>query len=195
MSSRENILAAIARNKPAPTPVPEIRLKGTQEPDLLKSFSTTAISIGSKVFFVDEYNSIERILLQHFGKDTRKITTIKELATLSDGTNLLDPVPHNFADAGLAILRSTLAVAENSALWLPEESLSQRVVPFITQHLAIIIHKEDIVPTMHEAYEQIGLAGYGYGVFIAGPSKTADIEQSLVLGAHGPRSLWVFIIE
>jgi L-lactate dehydrogenase complex protein LldG len=47
---------------------------------------------------------------------------------------------------------------------------------------------------MHEAYDKIGNVDYGFGVFIAGPSKTADIEQSLVLGAHGPKSMTVFFI-
>jgi L-lactate dehydrogenase complex protein LldG len=47
---------------------------------------------------------------------------------------------------------------------------------------------------MHEAYSKIGEQQYGFGVFIAGPSKTADIEQSLVLGAHGPRSMTVFLL-
>jgi L-lactate dehydrogenase complex protein LldG len=47
---------------------------------------------------------------------------------------------------------------------------------------------------MHQAYEQISSADYGFGVFLAGPSKTADIEQSLVLGAHGARGLVVFLV-
>lgn len=52
---------------------------------------------------------------------------------------------------------------------------------------------------MHQAYER--LAGLGtnertnYGTFIAGPSKTADIEQSLVISAQGPRSLDVLIVK
>jgi L-lactate dehydrogenase complex protein LldG len=194
MSSREKILAAIAYNKPALTPVSGIKLQGIQEADLLEKFTATAIGIGSKVFKVDDFNSIEKILLQHFKKPVRMISNVKELAHLSDGTNLERSSPHSFADVDLTILSSSLAVAENSALWLTEDCLGQRVVPFITQHLALIIRKESIVPTMHEAYEQIGLKEYGYGVFIAGPSKTADIEQSLVLGAHGPRSLWIFVM-
>jgi L-lactate dehydrogenase complex protein LldG len=58
-----------------------------------------------------------------------------------------------------------------------------------------------MVADMHEAYTQIakleetGAGEYGFGTFIAGPSKTADIEQSLVLGAHGPRSLIVFLLD
>jgi L-lactate dehydrogenase complex protein LldG len=51
------------------------------------------------------------------------------------------------------------------------------------------------VPTMHEAYARIGSADYGFGAFIAGPSKTADIEQSLVLGAHGSKTMVVFLMK
>jgi L-lactate dehydrogenase complex protein LldG len=57
-----------------------------------------------------------------------------------------------------------------------------------------VISKDALVPTMAQAYAQIGNADYSYGAFISGPSKTADIEQSLVIGAHGPRSLSVFIL-
>ena len=73
--------------------------------------------------------------------------------------------------------------------------MHQRVLPFITQHLAIIINAENVVPTMHEAYDQISKTSYGFGTFIAGPSKTADIEQSLVIGAHGPRSMTAFVMN
>ncbi len=47
---------------------------------------------------------------------------------------------------------------------------------------------------MHEAMLEIENFNEGYGVFISGPSKTADIEQSLVIGAQGPLSLTVFLI-
>ncbi len=70
-----------------------------------------------------------------------------------------------------------------------------RVLPFIAQSLVTIIHKSSIVATMHDAYHNIGDKEYDFATFIAGPSKTADIEQSLVLGAHGPKTMTIFIIN
>ncbi len=68
-------------------------------------------------------------------------------------------------------------------------------LPFICQHLILVIDDENFVANMHEAYQKIDTNKSGYGTFIAGPSKTADIEQALVIGAHGPRSLKVFIVQ
>jgi len=82
-------------------------------------------------------------------------------------------------------------VAENGAIWLTEEALPHRVAPFICQHL--VIHVQKIVPHMHAAYEELKKPSSSFGLFLAGPSKTADIEQSLVIGAHGARSLTVVI--
>jgi L-lactate dehydrogenase complex protein LldG len=95
----------------------------------------------------------------------------------------------------LAVLAVHLAVAENGAVWLTDNGMGQRIIPYICQHLAVVIHAGDIVPTLHEAYEKIGPGEYGFGGFIGGPSKTADIEQALVLGAHGPLTMTVFIIQ
>jgi L-lactate dehydrogenase complex protein LldG len=102
--------------------------------------------------------------------------------------------PHIYAHLELVVLNGHFGVAENAAIWFYEEELTLRVLPFITQNLAVVLPEEQIVANMHEAYEVI-TPQMGYGVFIAGPSKTADIEQSLVIGAHGSRSMTVFIIK
>ncbi len=120
-------------------------------------------------------------------------TTVPALAGFADMT--LDVAdPHELAGLNLAIIEGTVAVAENAAIWVDERQLPQRVVPMITQQLVIIIRQATIVPNMHDAYKQIQVDATGFGTFICGPSKTADIEQSLVIGAHGARSLLVCIL-
>jgi L-lactate dehydrogenase complex protein LldG len=101
--------------------------------------------------------------------------------------------PHDLRDVDLAIVAGELGVAENGAVWFTDRGLRHRVLPWIAQHLAIVLSGDRLVNDLHEAYERIAV-GEGFGCFISGPSKTADIEQALVIGAHGPRSATVFLI-
>ena len=91
----------------------------------------------------------------------------------------------------VAVLKGEFGVVENGAIWVPESNMMNRSLPFITQYLILVIRKSDLVKNMHEAYERS--RAVGYGSFIAGPSKTAVIEQSLVIGAHGARALSVIV--
>ena len=100
---------------------------------------------------------------------------------------------HQLADLDVAIISGQFGVAENAAIWLEERDMGLRALPFITEHLVIVLEKDQLVSNMHEAYERIGKGASGFGLFIAGPSKTADIEQSLVIGAHGAKSLRVVL--
>lgn len=94
---------------------------------------------------------------------------------------------------GLAIVPARFGVAENGALWVDERDFPHRAVPFVAEHLMVVLSKREIVADLHEAYRRLRPPLPGYGVFIAGPSKTADIEQALVIGAQGPKSLVVVL--
>lgn len=102
--------------------------------------------------------------------------------------------PHALEGTGLAVLRGAFAVAENGAVWVPTEGLRHRGVFVVAEHLALVVSAADVVHDMHEAYRRLSFPGAGFGSFIAGPSKTADIEQALVVGAHGARSCTVFLV-
>ena len=194
MSSRDKILAAISQNQPASKQLPDIGfLKGGPE-DPEEKFTTVLTTIGGKVLKVKSFDEIKALLPQHFDTAKRVVTTLNELSDIGQLYTGEAIDPHTMEDIELTVTSAHFAVAENGAVWVTEELIKQRVLPFICQHLAVVVDVKNIVPTMHEAYQKIGNSVYGFGTFIAGPSKTADIEQSLVLGAHGPRSMTVFLL-
>ncbi|MBS7229663.1 LUD domain-containing protein [Flavobacterium psychroterrae] len=195
MSSKADILKKIKQNQPAfVTELPNLNLLGSEQFDILETYKTVLKNIGGDPVEVTNYSDILEYIKTNYAIEKRIITTITELSGIAtlDWTN---DDPHSLQDVELNIIKAHFGVAENSALWVTDELLGQRISPFIAQYLAIIVHKKDIVATMHQAYERIGNEEYGFATFIAGPSKTADIEQSLVLGAHGARGLIVFLLD
>ena len=122
-----------------------------------------------------------------------RVLTPEALEVEFPGSRRFDKTIDGLSLAEIEVLEidGEFGVAENGAIWLTEEALPHRVAPFICQHLVINVSK--IVPNMHAAYEELKKPGSSFGLFLAGPSKTADIEQSLVIGAHGARSLTVVI--
>lgn len=195
MESRSIILAKIKQNQPSlVAELPSLDALGLESFDVVEKYKTVLQSIGGDFIDVNNYSDIIDYVKNKYATDKRIITTIPELAEFG-ATNWLNDAPHSLEDVELSIVRAHFGVAENSALWVTDAVLGQRVTPFISQYLGIILSKKDIVATMHQAYQLIGESKYDFGTFIAGPSKTADIEQSLVLGAHGARGLVVFLMD
>jgi L-lactate dehydrogenase complex protein LldG len=94
----------------------------------------------------------------------------------------------------LAIIKADFGVAENGAMWINQNNLEIPALPFICKYLIIVLEQTRLVSNMHEAYQRIQMPVESFGLFIAGPSKTADIEQSVVIGAHGPLGLEVILV-
>ena len=196
MTSREKILQAIAANKPAfkESPVMHINRAVPEHDGVVRKFIKTLESIGGKVLVFPNTDVIREDMEQSKGSGDYIVNTMPVLGEVNIeidsvmNARSLEPVYKTYMEA-------TIGVAENGSVWLYESQMKNRLLPFICQHLIICLHAKDIVPTMHEAYEMIDVAKEGYGVFIAGPSKTADIEQSLVIGAHGARSLLLYLID
>jgi len=103
--------------------------------------------------------------------------------------------PHDLEGIDVVIIPGKFGVAENAAVWVPGETLTpHRAIFVIAQHLILIVPAQEIVNNLHEAYERIRWSPNTFGIFVSGPSKTADIEQSLVIGAHGARSCTVILV-
>jgi len=195
MDSRDKILAAVMANQPASMGLPDLSIfdvdgRGSQE-----EFTSVLHAIGGKAVHVSGYEQISQMILKSHGENVRIISPVKQLQQFRHESLEHVTSARDLHDVEVAIIKARFGVAENGAVWVTEHEMHFRALPFITQHLAVILNADAIVPTMHKAYDLISSASYGFGTFIAGPSKTADIEQALVIGAHGPRSMTVFILQ
>ncbi len=195
MNSRSNILKAISENKPSHAALPQLPPVAAPAERLtrINRFTTMLGSIGGKVIVSPHLDVlfIDRAALVSDGK--KVVSLVREAgegnAIISARDTAID-----LEDVDTAIIAASFGVAENGAVWVTESQCINRLLPFIAQHLVLILKAEDLFSDMHEAYSHIDVAAEGYGVFIAGPSKTADIEQSLVIGAHGARTATVYLL-
>ncbi|HZI23811.1 MAG TPA: LUD domain-containing protein, partial [Chryseolinea sp.] len=191
MESREKILSAVLKNQPAEVPLPTLKANQLENHKYAEEFIAVLERIGGKVIIIQNYGFIVKYVETNFGLQQRIVSTIEQLPWY---TSALSQPPRTYENVDLAILKGHFGVAENGAIWVTDKLMGNRSIPFISHHLSLVINRKDIVPTLHEAYDLIESYSYNFGTFIAGPSKTADIEQSLVLGAHGPKSLVVFLL-
>lgn len=186
MNSREKILGAIRSLTLEPKALPDIpHFSGSG--DLVERF-TQAIS-GNKGEVLSKGEFEEWFSAAGFSKVISLSAQFSELATLS-----LPEDPHALETLEVAILEGQFGVAENGAIWLEDTQLGLRALPFATEHLVIVLDRNLLEDTMHQGYEKIAATHSGFGLFLADPSKTADIEQSLVIGAQGAKSLRVVLV-
>lgn len=190
MTGRETILERIRQNKPGQSPLPEcisIENKSQPKKELVARFIESLKTVGAEV-------------RECSGKD-EGWGFIKD--NIHGAVNLLDPNVkeeysgvHPNEELGkieTVILEGQIGVAENGAIGIDETNTPNRLLPFVTQQLVVVLDKNKVVGNMHEAYKLFDVSDKGFGTFISGPSKTADIEQSLVYGAHGAKELMVVV--
>lgn len=108
--------------------------------------------------------------------------------------------PQDWADVDLAIIRAELACAENAALLVSSTSLPERALAFLAQRILVLVPRDRLLGGFMAAQAELArrLAGgeaLHHATWMSGPSKTADIEQTLVIGAHGVCALAVMPVD
>ena len=195
MSNKDDILKRYRANVREKYDMPDLSdIKATTYPNPLVQFVKMTEMVGGQVIEVDTGRDIN-VLIKELFPDAKEIAS--NLPEITIATRNPDTVGRardlNGTDVG--IIRGKFGVAENACIWIPQ-TMKEKAVCFISENLIILLPKSQIVNNMHEAYKRIEFDNEydGYGTFISGPSKTADIAQVLVMGAQAARSATVLLL-
>lgn len=195
VDSRTEILTKLRRQIVDRVELPEV-LQGPwiEYPDPVQQFATMVELAGGSCTRLDDLSELPSRLRQ--SEEWQRAKRIFSRVDAVPGNVDLDAIddPHALSDLDFVVYPAEFAVAENGAVWLTDRDLRHRVLFFITQFLVLVVDHTQVVQTLHQAYERATVPQPGFGLLLSGPSKTADIEQSLVIGAHGCRELQVFLI-
>jgi len=217
MSPRDAILAAVRKNLPRPAvPLPEVHetdRKGIKPgfgykehfhklpevadfPDegapILPYFRKQLEAMGGRGFEVADAQAARAKVAELFPAAKVVCSAVPEVPGNRRVENVRDP--HALNDVDVGVVRSPLGVAEAGAVWLTQGELVVNALAVLSQHLVVLVDPAAIVDTMHDAYGRLDLASSPYGVFLAGPSATGDIEGVIIHGAQGARSLTVLLL-
>ena len=195
MSSRDDILAAVRKNKPEATPLPEVPEGMIQFDDPTARFSATLAAVGGTALSVEDNLALTADFTERFADLKEVWSTLPGIPSRGEAAEGKSRNAEAWANLDLAVCTGHFAVAENGAIWVDLTTLPHPSVLALAEHLVIRVPADAIIANMHEAYDRIDSKNLDrYHVFLSGPSKTADIEQSLVIGAHGARSLIVYLV-
>lgn len=193
MSSKEDILNRLKANSPEPKERPKLDFEPISFENKFEKFQENVVNIAAAQCFVRQKGeSIDELIHRAYPEAKTIASSLQEVkcATINP-EELDDPRELNGVDVG--VVKGEFGVIENGAVWIPKR-FRHKAILFISEALVILLDRKNIVNNMHEAYAREGFDDYEYGCFIAGPSKTADIEQALVIGAHGARAVTVILL-
>ena len=193
MASKEDILKKYRSNIRVQYDMPDLSdIQAVTYPNPLLQFMNMTKSVGGNAIEVEAGRDINELIRELF-PDAKEIAS--NLPEITIATRNPDEVgrARNLNGTDVGIIRGSFGVAENACVWIPQ-TMKEKAVCFISENLIILLPKSQIVNNMHEAYLRIEFNDYGYGTFISGPSKTADIAQVLVMGAQAARSATVLLL-
>ncbi len=193
MSTKEEILKRYRANVREQFDMPDLSdIAAITYPNPLEQFIKMTESVGGHVVEVKAGQDINTLIRELY-PDAREIASNLPEVTIAtrNPDNVESAQALNGTDVG--VIRGCFGVAENACVWIPQ-TMKEKAVCFISENLVILLPRTEIVNNMHEAYRRITFNDYGYGTFISGPSKTADIAQVLVMGAQAARSATVLLL-
>ena len=190
--NKEDLLAKIRANIHTTYDMPSFDdMKGVQYADPLKQFVEMSKTVGGKVVELEKGQDINEVIKTCY-PDAKVIASNLPEVTIANRNPDTVAEANDLNGTDVGVVRGVFGVAENGCIWIPQ-TMKQKAVCFISEYLVILLDRKQMVNNMHEAYQRVEFNSYGYGCFISGPSKTADIAQALVMGAQAARGVTVVL--
>ena len=203
MASKEDILKKYRANIREQYDMPDLSdIAAVKYPDPLLQFMNMTKSVGGNPIEVEKGRDLNELIRELFPEAKEIASNLPEITIATRNPDDVGRARDlNGTDVG--VIRGAFGVAENACVWIPQQ-MKEKAVCFISENLVILLDKKQIVNNMHEAYARLSkgkdcgaeqFEEYGYGTFISGPSKTADIAQVLVMGAQAARSATILLLD
>jgi L-lactate dehydrogenase complex protein LldG len=193
MSRKEDILSKIRNNIQERYAMPQVEsIEATRYADPLQQFVEISEKVGGRAICVEDGQDINELIRSLYPEAAEIASNLTEITIATRNPDTVAEA-QDLNGTDLAVLKGELGVAENGCIWIPQ-TMKEKAVCFIAEYLVILLDRKAIVNNMHEAYSRMEMNEYGYGCFISGPSKTADIAQALVMGAQAARGVTVLIL-
>jgi len=187
--ARAEIFAALRARAVRPrtaAPEPEPVRTG----DRLEAFAAALARAGGRARRIDADVASAAAALPGFAAATRVWSSVPGVPPRGVAP---DEAPAALRDLDFALLPGRHGVAESGGVWWEPADRRERAAGFLAEHVVFVLPARAVLWDLQALYERGGLDGADFACCVAGPSKTADIEQSLVIGAHGPRALTVLL--
>jgi L-lactate dehydrogenase complex protein LldG len=192
MSSRDDILARVRKNQPAPQSLPAVPTFDAAADTLLEDFEAAVVQMGGKLAHAPADGNLDALVRRLF-PDAKVICSATPEV---EGNRPLDSVlgPAELNDVDVGVVRAVYGVAETGSVWITDAQFKVNTLGFLSQHLVVLLDPARILANLHHAYLERAQFDVGYGVLMTGPSATADIEGVLIHGAQGIRTLTVVAV-
>jgi len=128
------------------------------------------------------------------GLGAHRDAVLEGLATA--GCAAEEPTRERAATADLGVTGAALGVASTGSVLIPMGPDAPRVASLLPPLHVVVIDEDRLVPGFGELFEQMADLSLGRAqtVLVTGPSRTADIELSIVRGVHGPERMVVLVV-